>query len=105
MACYNKRFWPGPGHHWRPARTRCINARTPETGANRLEGSFDSFDAKAERVPSYRPRRIQNPLLWGGGFYVHYSNQPWAQCKGRSDPFTEISPDAPTTRRFGPLYA
>ena len=29
-----------------------------------------------------------------------YSNQPWAQCKGRFDPFTEISPDASTTRRF-----
>ena len=34
---------------------------------------------------------------------MHYSNQPSAQCKGRSDPSTEISPDAPTTRRFGPL--
>jgi hypothetical protein len=34
---------------------------------------------------------------------VRYSNQPWAQCKGRSDPFTEISPDASTTPRFGPL--
>jgi len=34
---------------------------------------------------------------------VHYSNQPWAQCKGRSNPFTEISPPASTTRRFGPL--
>ena len=32
-----------------------------------------------------------------------YSNQPPAQCKGRSDPFTEISSDAPTTPRFGPL--
>ena len=32
----------------------------------------------------------------------HYSNQPLAQCKGRSDSFTEISSDAPTTRRFGP---
>ena len=31
-----------------------------------------------------------------------YSIQPLAQCKGRSDPFTEISSDAPTTRRFGP---
>ena len=34
---------------------------------------------------------------------MRYSNQPLAQCKGRSDPFTEISSDAPTTRRFGPL--
>ena len=34
---------------------------------------------------------------------MRYSNQPWAQCKGRSDPFTEISPDAPPTRRSGPL--
>jgi hypothetical protein len=50
-----------------------------------------------------RPRRIQNPLLWGGGSYVHYSNQPPAQCKGRSDPFTEISLHAATTRRVGPL--
>ena len=44
-----------------------------------------------------------NPWLWGGGSYVRYSNQPWAQCKGRSDPFTEISPHASTTQRFGPL--
>ena len=34
---------------------------------------------------------------------MRYSNQPPAQCKGRSDPFTEISPDAATTPRFGPL--
>ena len=32
---------------------------------------------------------------------MNYSNQPLAQCKGRSDSFTEISSDAPTTRRFG----
>ena len=30
------------------------------------------------------------------------SSPPLAQCKGRSDSFTEISSDAPTTRRFGP---
>jgi hypothetical protein len=34
---------------------------------------------------------------------VRHSNQPWAQCKGRSDPFTEISPHAATTPRSGPL--
>ena len=34
---------------------------------------------------------------------MRYSNQPWAQCKGHSDPFTEISPDASTTQRCGPL--
>ena len=34
---------------------------------------------------------------------MRYSNQPLAQCKGHSDPFTEISSDAPTTRHFGPL--
>ena len=34
---------------------------------------------------------------------MHYSNQPWAQCKGRSDSFAEISSDASTTPRFGPL--
>ena len=34
---------------------------------------------------------------------MRYSNQPPAQCKGRSDPFTEISPHAATTRRSGPL--
>ena len=33
---------------------------------------------------------------------MRYSNQPLAQCKGQSDSFTEISSDAPTTRRFGP---
>ena len=42
-----------------------------------------------------------NPFPWGGGFYVNYSNQPLAQCKGRSDSFTEISSDAPTTRHLG----
>ena len=30
-----------------------------------------------------------------------YSNPPLAQCKGQSDSVTEISSDAPTTRRFG----
>ena len=69
---------------------------------NHLGGSFDSFGAKAEGPPSYRPRQIQNPSPWGGGLYVNYSNQPLARCKGRSDSFTEISSDAPTTRRFGP---
>ncbi len=34
---------------------------------------------------------------------MRYSNQPWAQCKARSDPFTEISPHASTTPRCGPL--
>jgi hypothetical protein len=34
---------------------------------------------------------------------VRHSNQPSAQCKGRSNPFTEISPHAATTRRFDPL--
>ncbi len=34
---------------------------------------------------------------------MRYSNQPSAQCKARSDPFTEISPPAATTPRFGPL--
>ena len=43
------------------------------------------------------------PISMGRGLLRAYSNQPLAQCKGRSDPFTEISPDAPTTRRFGPL--
>jgi hypothetical protein len=32
-----------------------------------------------------------------------YFSRPTAQCKGLSDSFTEISSDAPTTRRFGPL--
>ena len=36
---------------------------------------------------------------------MRYSNQPWTQCKCRSDSFTEISSDAPTTQRFGPLTA
>ena len=34
---------------------------------------------------------------------MRYSNPPLAQCKGRSDPFTEISPHAATTQRCGPL--
>ena len=34
---------------------------------------------------------------------MRHSNQPWAQCKGCSDPFTENSPPAATTPRFGPL--
>ena len=84
---------------------RCITHEPPRRVPNHLGGSFDSFDAKAECPRSYRPRRIQNPLLWGGGSYVRYSNQPLAQCKCRSDFFTEISSDAPTTQRFGPLTA
>jgi hypothetical protein len=36
---------------------------------------------------------------------VRYSNQPLAQCKCRSDSFTEISSDASTSQRFGPLTA
>ena len=32
-----------------------------------------------------------------------YSSRPTDQCKGRSDPITGNSPDAPTPRRFGPL--
>ncbi len=82
---------------------RCINARTPETGTNHLGGSFDSLVAKAD-VPTKLPAEANpNPLLWGGGSYVRYSNQPLAQCKSRSDSFTEISSDAPLKRRFGPL--
>ena len=53
--------------------------------------------------PSYPAEATLTPSLWGGGLYVHYSNQPLAQCKGRSNPFTEISSDAPTTRHFGSL--
>ena len=32
---------------------------------------------------------------------MHYCSRPTDCCKGRSDSFTEISSDAPTTRRFG----
>src|SRR5271165_4621793 len=37
-----------PARGLRVRTRRCINARTPETGTNHLEGSFDSFDAKAD---------------------------------------------------------
>src|SRR5208337_2599575 len=92
-----------PARGLRVRTRRCITHEPPRWVPNRLGGSFDSVDAKAVRVTTNRPRRIQNPLLWGGGSYVRYSNQPPAQCKGRSDPFTEISPPASTTQRFGPL--
>ena len=32
---------------------------------------------------------------------MHYCSRPTDCCKGRSDSVTEISSDAPTTRRFG----
>ena len=32
---------------------------------------------------------------------MRYCSRPTDCCKGRSDSFTEISSDAPTTRRFG----
>jgi hypothetical protein len=32
-----------------------------------------------------------------------YSSRPTNQCKGRSEPITENSSDAPPIRRFGPL--
>ncbi len=34
---------------------------------------------------------------------MRYSNGSQAQCKGRSEPSTENSSDAPPIRRFGPL--
>jgi hypothetical protein len=34
---------------------------------------------------------------------VRYSSRPTNQCKGRSEPITENSSDAPPIRRFGPL--
>ena len=37
----------------------------------------------------------------GRGFLCTIVTNP-CRCKGRSDSFTEISSDAPTTRRFGP---
>src|SRR5271165_3970452 len=92
-----------PARGLRVRTRRCINARTPETGTNHLGGSFDSLVAKADAPTKLPAEANPNPLLWGGGSYVHYSNQPWAQCKGRSDPFTEISPHAATTRRCNPL--
>ena len=55
---------------------------------------------KAAKLPAEANPKTH---LYGEGvLYVDYSNQPLAQCKGRSDSFTEISSDAPTTRRFGP---
>ena len=55
----------------------------------------------AAKLPAEaNPRKTR---LTGRGFLrALYSNPPLAQCKGRSDSFTEISSDAPTTRRFGP---
>jgi hypothetical protein len=34
---------------------------------------------------------------------MRYSSRPTDCCKGRSEPITENSSDAPPTRRFGPL--
>jgi hypothetical protein len=34
---------------------------------------------------------------------MRHSSRPTYQCKGRSEPITENSSDAPPTRRFGPL--
>jgi hypothetical protein len=34
---------------------------------------------------------------------MRYSSRPTNQCKGRSEPITENSSDAPPIRRFGPL--
>ena len=51
-----------PARGLRVRTRRSINGRTPETGTNHLGGSFDSFDAKADGRPSYRPRRsTKNP--------------------------------------------
>ena len=82
---------------------RCLDARTPETGTNHLGGSFDSFDAKAVTDANQAGRGESETHFCGEGVptCTQHSNQPLAQCKGRSDSFTEISSDAPTTRRFG----
>ncbi len=34
---------------------------------------------------------------------MHYSSRPTNQCKGRSEPSTENSADAPPAQRCGPL--
>ena len=78
-----------PARGLRVRTRRCINARTPETGTNHLGGSFDSFDAKAEVQPSSGRGESKTHCYGEGVLYVHYSNQPLAQCKGRSDSFTE----------------
>ena len=85
---------------------RCINGRTLETGANHLEGSLDSFDAKAEGLAIIRPRRSQKPRLTGEGDFVSTCNpsKPSEECKGRSPiplPKFHRGRRSPP-RRFGP---
>jgi hypothetical protein len=42
-----------------------------------------------------------HPRFPGEGVLMRYSSRPTNQCKGRSEPITENSSDAPP--RFGPL--
>ena len=82
---------------------RCINGRTPESGTNTISGA---------RLIPVLPRptdanlpaeaKSTNPVSPGRGFLCTIASRPTHCCKGRSDSFTEISSDAPTTRRFGP---
>jgi hypothetical protein len=56
--------------------------------------------AKAER-PTKLPAEAKSTPVTGEGVLMRYSSRPSDCCKGRSDPITENSSDAPP--RFGPL--
>src|SRR5512135_2938729 len=91
------------GCYWCPARTRCINGRTLETGANHLEGSSDITRCQGRHDTNQAGRGEIHPRFPGEGVLMHYSSRPTNKCKGRSEPITENSSDAPPIRCFGPL--
>ena len=70
------------------------NARTPETGTNRLGGSFDSSDAKAVEAANLAGRGDpRKPRLTGEGDFVStgHPSKPSEERKRRKSAFAEIS--------------
>ena len=59
-------------------------------------------DAKAEDNQPTGRGEI-HPRFPGEGVLMRHSSRPTNQCKGRSEPSTENSSDAPPTRRCIPL--
>jgi hypothetical protein len=111
--------WPTPaGKPEEPARFGCLEGpivekipaarykeRAPGRPSLRLGARLISLDAKAEGLPTNRPRRITRTHTRGEGAFVRLDtvSQPIGQCKGRSLDPPDISPDVPPPRRQVPL--
>jgi hypothetical protein len=79
----------------------CLNETSPEVATTPPRGSYLYLCLPRPRHTNLPAEAKSNTHLDGEGVSVRYSSRPTNQCKGRSEPFTENSADAPP--RFGPL--